>query len=142
MASVNKVIIIGNLCRDPEVRQAGDSTVCNLSVATNRKFKKGEELVEEVEFHRVTVWGKQAEACGRYLTKGRQAYVEGRLQTRSYEDKDGVKKFSTEIVAEVVQFLGGKDGGQRSGGDGTSRSGDDPSFKSKPGGHDDDSIPF
>ena len=112
MSSINKAIIIGNLGADPELRDAGGTPVCNLSIATTRVFKdRNDERQEETEWHRVTVWGKQAEHCNQYLSKGRQDYVEGRLQTRSYEGDDGVKKYSTEIVAQTVQFLGSKEGG-------------------------------
>lgn len=113
MAGINKVILIGNLGNDPEVRAAGSTSVCSLSVATTRSYfnKSTNERVEETEWHRVTVWGKDAENAAKYLAKGRQVYVEGRLQTREYEDKDGVTKKSTEIVAETIQYLGGKGGG-------------------------------
>lgn len=114
MAGINKVILIGNLGRDPELRytQSG-SAVANLSVATTRAYtnSRTNERVEETEWHRVVVWGKQAEHCNQYLAKGRQVYVEGRLQTRNYEDKDGIKRYSTEVVADTVQFLGGRGGG-------------------------------
>lgn len=112
---LNKAMIIGHLGADPELKYTGGGTaVCRLSVATSRKFKKHDELVEETEWHRVTVWGKQAEACSRYLAKGRQVYVEGRLRTSKYE-QDGVTKYSTEIVAENVKFLGGRgEGGEPS----------------------------
>lgn len=110
---INKVIIIGNLGRDPEMRSTkGGTSVCNISVATTRKYKKGEEWVEETTWHRIVVWGKTAENCGRYLEKGRQVYVEGRLQTSKYE-KDGVTHYSTDIVADTVQFLGGKSEGSK-----------------------------
>jgi single-strand DNA-binding protein len=112
MASVNKVIIVGNLGRDPELRttQSGQA-VCQLNMGTNRKYKnKADEMVEETEWHRVVVWGKQAEHCGQYLKKGAAAYVEGRLKTSSYE-KDGITKYSTEIIADTVQFLSPKSGG-------------------------------
>lgn len=101
---INKVIIVGNLGQDPELRYtaAGDP-VANMSVATTFKTKEN----EYTEWHRVTVWGQAAEACGKYLTKGRQVYVEGRLQTRKYEDKEGVTRYTTEIVANEVKFLGG-----------------------------------
>jgi len=106
MASVNKVILIGNLGKDPELRftQSGHA-VCTLSMATNREYTKGEEKVKETEWHRVVVWGKQAEAVGQYMTKGRSIYIEGRLQTRSWE-ADGITRYVTEVVAQVVQFLG------------------------------------
>lgn len=113
MAGINKVILIGNLGNDPELRAAGQTSVCSLSVATTRSYfnKSTNERVEETEWHRVTVWGKDAENAAKYLAKGRQVYVEGRLKTHEYEDKDGVTKKSTEIVAETIQYLGGKGGG-------------------------------
>lgn len=105
---INKAIIVGNLGRDPELRSLDSgNAVCNLSVATTRRVKRGDAWEDETEWHRVTVWGKQAESCAKYLSKGRQVYVDGRLQTRSYE-KDGVTKYSTDIVASEVKFLGGK----------------------------------
>ena len=109
MASVNKTIILGNLGADPELRYtAGGSPVAELRIATNRRFKsKDGEWQDETEWHRVVVWGKQAEACGQYLSKGRLVYIEGSIQTRNYEDKSGVKKYVTEIIASRVQFLGG-----------------------------------
>jgi len=108
VAGVNKVILIGNLGRDPELKYTNSGTpVCRLSVGTSRAWtNKSGERQEETEWHRVTVWGKTAEHCNSYLTKGRSVYVEGRLRTSSYE-QDGVKKWSTEIVADAVQFLGG-----------------------------------
>jgi single-strand DNA-binding protein len=119
MAGINKVILIGNLGNDPELRTAGSSTVCSLSVATTRAYfnKTNNERVEETEWHRVTVWGKDAENAAKYLTKGRQVYVEGRLQTREYEDKDGVTRRSTDVVAETIQYLGGKGGGDEAQGE-------------------------
>lgn len=110
MAGVNKVIIVGHLGSDPDLKTtSNDNSVCRLSVATTRNWKNKQtgESQQETEWHRVTVWGKQAEHCEKYLSKGRQVYVEGRLRTSSYE-KEGVKCYSTEVVAEMVQFLGGK----------------------------------
>lgn len=120
MAGVNKAIIVGNLGRDPELRYTqGGSPVCQLSVATTRAYtNKNNDRVEETEWHRIVVWGKSAEHCNNYLSKGRQVYVEGRIQTRSYEDKEGIKRYSTEIVADTVQFLGGRGGGEGGGGGG------------------------
>ena len=111
MASLNRVMIIGNLGSDPEVRstQAGNA-VANFSIATTEVRGSGEDRKEYTEWHRVVVWGKLALTCGQYLKKGRQVYVEGRLQTRSYEDDAGVKRFTTEIVAREVKFLGGRNG--------------------------------
>ncbi len=108
MAGVNKVIIVGRLGADPETKQVGNGgTVARLSVATSENWvdKEGQKQ-ERTEWHRIVVWGKLAEICGRHLAKGRQVYVEGRLQTRSWED-NGTKKYSTEVVANTVQFLGG-----------------------------------
>lgn len=109
MASgVNKVILIGRLGNDPEVRYTTNGgAVANFSLATNESWtdKQGQKQ-ERTEWHRVIVWGKMGELCGQYLSKGRQAYVEGRLQTRDWTDKEGHKRYTTEIVAQSVQFLG------------------------------------
>lgn len=105
---MNLVILKGNLGRDPELKHTKSGTpVVSLSVATNGREKKGEEWIDAVEWHRVTVWGKQAEHCAKYLQKGRQVLVRGRLKTESYE-KDGVKKWETKIIAEPfgVDFIG------------------------------------
>ena len=112
MASVNKVIIIGNLGRDPETRYMPDGgAVTNVSVATTEKWKeKSGEPQEKTEWHRVAFFGKLAEIAGEYLKKGSQVYVEGRLQTRKWQDKDGQDKYSTEIVANVMQMLGSRQG--------------------------------
>src|SRR5690606_12801273 len=101
MAGINKAILIGNFGRDPELRYTqGVTAVCTPSIATTRSYNnRNNERVEETEWHRVVVWSKQAEFCNQYLTKGRQVYIEGRLQTRSYDDKDGIKRYSTEVVA-------------------------------------------
>lgn len=114
MGSVNKVILVGNLGADPELKYTPASkAVCNLRIATTETWKdKGGAKQEKTEWHRVTVWGDQAENCGKYLAKGRSVYVEGRLQTRSY-DKDGQKHYATDIVADRVVFLGGGDGEKR-----------------------------
>lgn len=109
MAGVNKVIIVGRLGADPEVRTVGQGgTVTRLSIATSENWvdKEGQKQ-ERTEWHRIVVWGRLAEICGKHLSKGRQVYVEGRLQTRSWEDQQGQKRYSTEIVANTVQFLGG-----------------------------------
>jgi single-strand DNA-binding protein len=118
MGSVNKVILIGNLGADPELKYtASNRPVCNLSVATNEVFKdKAGQRQERTEWHRVTVWGEQAEHCSKYLSKGRSVYVEGRLQTRSWDDKEGKKRYSTDIVANQVVFLSGGGGASAEGG--------------------------
>ena len=112
MASVNKVIIIGNLGRDPETRYMPEGgAICNISVATTDKWKdKNGEMQEKTEWHRVAFFGKLAEIAGEYLKKGSQVYVEGRLQTRKWQDKDGNDKYSTEIVANQMQMLGSRPG--------------------------------
>ncbi len=114
MSGVNKVIIVGRLGTDPELRYTpGGQAVAKLSVATSENWndKQGQKQ-ERTEWHRVVVWGKLAEVCGQHLSKGRQVYVEGRLQTRSWDDKtSGQKKYATEIVANTVQFLGAATGG-------------------------------
>ena len=113
MASVNKVIIIGNLGRDPEVRYTPNgAAVCNLRIATTRNWKNREsgEKQEETEWHSVVLYDRQAEVAGEYLKKGRPVYIEGRLKTRKWQDKDGNDRYTTEIVAETMQLLGGREG--------------------------------
>ena len=109
MASVNKVILLGNLGRDPETRYTtGGDAVTNLNIATSEQWKdKNGEKQERTEWHRVVLFGRQAEIAGEYLKKGRSVYIEGRLQTRKYTDKDGVEKYSTEIVGDRMQLIGG-----------------------------------
>jgi single-strand DNA-binding protein len=129
MASVNKVILIGNLGRDPETRYTtGGDAIANLNIATTEQWKdKNGEKQEKTEWHRVVLFGRQAEIAGEYLKKGRSVYIEGRLQTRKYTDKDGVEKYSTEIVGDRMQLLGSREGGggdaDFSGGGASSRSG-------------------
>jgi single-strand DNA-binding protein len=117
MASVNKVILIGNLGRDPETRYTtGGDAVTNLRLATTETWKdKSGEKQEKTEWHTVVLFGRQAEIAAEYLKKGRSVYIEGRLQTRKYTDKEGVEKYSTEVVGDRMQLLGGREGG--SGGD-------------------------
>ena len=122
MASVNKVILIGNLGRDPEVRYTpSGSAVCNITVATSRSWKSKEsgEKVEETEWHRVVLYDRLAEIAGEYLKKGRSVYIEGRLKTRKWTDKDGAEKYTTEIIAQEMNMLGGREGmgGGAGGGD-------------------------
>jgi single-strand DNA-binding protein len=118
MASVNKVIIVGNLGRDPEVRYmpSGDA-IANVAVATSYKSKDRNtgEQKELTEWHRISFFGRLAEIVGQYLKKGASVYVEGRLQTRKYTDKDGVEKYATDIIAENMQMLGGRQGGDEGG---------------------------
>lgn len=131
--SVNKVILVGHLGRDPELRYTQSGTAhASFSIATNRRYKDGDgNYVDDTQWHNIKVWGPQAEHCEKYLSKGRQIYLEGRLNHREYE-KDGVKRYWTEVVAENVRFLGSR-------GNGTHAStGDDPT----PPAYDDADIPF
>lgn len=116
---LNKAMVFGNLTRDPELRATpGGQQVCTFSIATNRVYKKADgSKAEDAQFHNIVVWGRQAETCAQYLKKGSTAYVEGRLQTRSYDNKEGQKQYRTEIVAETVQF------GPRSAGQGSREEG-------------------
>lgn len=110
MASVNRVLLIGNLGRDPELKYlpSGDA-VCNFSIATSEIWKdKAGEKQEATEWHRISFFGKAAEVCGKYLTKGSTVYIEGSIRTRKWTDKDGTEKYSTEIKGERMQMLGGK----------------------------------
>ena len=128
---LNKAMVIGNLGEDPEMRytQSGQAVV-NFSVATNRRWTDSNgEQQEETDWHRIVAWGKQAESVDEYLSKGSSVYVEGRMQTRSYEDNDGVTRYVTEIVAMLVQFLD-----RRNSGDG----GDNGNGQSKAASQDDD----
>ena len=110
MSGVNKVILLGNLGANPEMRfTQGGSPVANLRIATTERWTdKNGQKQELTEWHRIVVWGKQAEICGQYLTKGRQIYVEGRIRTRQWQDQQGQKRYSTEIVAQTVQMLGSR----------------------------------
>ncbi|HEX4918784.1 MAG TPA: single-stranded DNA-binding protein [Limnobacter sp.] len=131
MASVNKVILVGNLGKDPDVRYLPDGgAVVNLALATssNWKDKNTGEKREETEWHRVVMYGRLAEIAGEYCKKGRSIYVEGRLKTRKWQDQQGVDRYTTEIVADQMQLLGGRDGG--GGGGGSYGGGDD--FESSP----------
>lgn len=147
MASLNKVQVIGNLGDDPEVRYTGSGqAVGTLRIATNERWTdKDGQSQERTEWHRVVVWGKQAEQCKEFLSKGRQIYAEGRLQTREWTDREGHKRYTTEIVAQRVLFLGGRgEGGGRSAGSGAGSSERPPDFPSEPMGAPggDEDIPF
>jgi single-strand DNA-binding protein len=152
MASVNKVILIGNLGRDPEVRYTPNgAAICNITIATSRNWKAKDtgEKMEETEWHRVVFYDRLAEIAGEYLKKGRPVYVEGRLKTRKWQDKDGVDKYTTEIIATEMQLLGSREG--TGGGDEPSRPSTPPAQRpaGKPAGKSstgfddmDDDIPF
>ena len=137
---VNKVILIGNLGKDPEVRFTPNGrALAKLAVATSERWtdQQGQKQ-ERTEWHNVVVWGKQAETCGQYLSKGRQVFIEGSIRSRQYDDKDGNKRYITEIVARDVRFLGGGGG---------SRMPAEPAVSAPPGedagpAPDDDDIPF
>jgi single-strand DNA-binding protein len=114
MASVNKVILVGNLGRDPETRYStSGAAICNITVATSRQWKDkaSGEKKEETEWHRVVFYDRLAEIAGEYLKKGRPVYVEGRLKTRKWQDKEGQDRYTTEIIAEEMQLLGSREGG-------------------------------
>ena len=117
MGSVNKVILVGNLGRDAELRYTpGGAAVSTLNLATTEVWNdRSNQRQEKTEWHRVILWGKQAESLQEYLTKGKQIYIEGRLQTRQWDDKDGNKRYTTEIKADRVTLLGGGSGGGRGG---------------------------
>ena len=119
--TVNKVILVGNLGKDPEVRYTPSGTpVAQFSLATSRNFKdKTGQRQDKTEWHQIVVWNKLAEFCGEYLSKGRQVYVEGRLEYRTWNDKEGNKRYTTEIIANEIRFVGNRadNGGQRGGGD-------------------------
>ena len=138
--SLNRVMLIGNLGKDPEVRFTGTGrAVARFPLATSEVWNDAEgQRQERTEWHNIVVWGKQAETCGQYLAKGRQVFIEGSVRSRQYDDKEGNKRYITEIIAQRVQFLGG--GGGRGGearGGGMS---DEP--PAAPGAAEDDDIPF
>ena len=150
MAGVNKAILVGNLGRDPELRHTPNGqAVVNFTLATSETWTdKSGEKVERTEWHRIVVWGKTAEMCNQYLSKGRTVYVEGRIQTREWEDKEGAKRYTTEINANTVNFIGPRsDSG--GGGGGAGRGGHSPGPSGGGGGGAsvdtppaDDDIPF
>ncbi|HYG65768.1 MAG TPA: single-stranded DNA-binding protein [Thermoanaerobaculia bacterium] len=145
---INKVILVGNLGRDPEVRSTpSGQPVATFTLATSRRWKdKNGQRQEQTEWHTVVCWGRQAEVAGQYLTKGKQVYVEGRLQTRSWDDKNsGEKRYKTEVVCENFQMLGGRGGDFEGGGMGApSHGGGGPVYDEGGygGGPEDDDIPF
>ena len=141
MASVNKVILIGNLGKDPELRYTpGGAAVCTFSLATTERWrdKQTNEMKEQTNWHNIVFWGKQAETAKQYLTKGSPVYVEGRIQTRSYDDKEGQKKWITEIVGQRLQFLGRR--GERAEGEAAAPVAADAEMP--PLAEEDDDLPF
>jgi single-strand DNA-binding protein len=142
VAGVNKAIVVGNLGRDPEMRSTQSGTqIANFSVATSRRYNNREgEMQEDTEWHRIVAFGRLAEICGQYLRKGKQVYIEGRIQTRSWEDDSGQKKYMTEIVANEMQMLGSR--GDAPAGD----FGDPPKAAASTAGgmaaNEDDDLPF
>jgi len=139
--SINKVILIGNLGGDPEVRTTPSGTpVATFTLATNESWKdKDGALQERTEWHRIVAWSRLAEICGEYLRKGRQVYIEGRLQTRSWEDRQGNQRKTTEIVANQMMMLGPPGGSQGGGEGGRSET---PEFAAETVKIDDDDLPF
>ena len=152
MAGVNKASLVGNLGRDPELRHTPNGqAVVNFTLATSESWTdKSGERQERTEWHRIVVWGRQAEMCNQYLSKGRTVYVEGRIQTREWEDKEGAKRYTTEINASSVNFIGprtdGGGGGYSGGGGGYSGGGGGGGMRNdtpaEPGPPMDDDIPF
>ena len=139
MAGVNKVILVGRLGRDPEIRYTpSGSAVANFAVATSEEWKDREtgEKQERTEWHRIVAWRRLGEICGEYLHKGSQVYIEGRLQTRAWEDRDGNKRYTTEVVAQTMQMLGS------AGKEGRSSMMDDRSPAEEPIDVPEDDIPF
>jgi single-strand DNA-binding protein len=149
--SVNKVILVGRLGKDPDLRYTASGTaVANFTVATSERFKdRNGEQQERTEWHNIVVWRNLAEICGKYLKKGKQVYIEGKIQTRSYDDRDGNKRYITEIVADQMQMLG------RAGDEGDTQRGYEPPLQDEPPAGDkafggsseppfnpDDDIPF
>ena len=139
---VNKVILVGNLGANPELRYtAGQQAVANLRLATTERWTdKNGQKQEATEWHRVVVWGKQAEIAGQYLTKGRQIYVEGSIRTRQWQDQQGQKRYTTEIVARNIQMLGGR--GERTPDEAAATVPPDDTIRDDFGGGPDDDIPF
>jgi single-strand DNA-binding protein len=141
--SVNKVILVGNLGKDPELRYTpSGAAVATFSLATSERYKdKSGEWVDKTEWHNIVAWRNLAEICGKFLHKGKQVYIEGKIQTRSYDDRDGNKRYMTEIVAQRVRFLGGGAGRGAGAGDAPppSPSPDEPTASAAP---DDEDIPF
>jgi single-strand DNA-binding protein len=150
MASVNKVIIVGNLGADPEMKYTQNNTpVTTFRVATTDRWRdKGSgEMQERTEWHRVVAWGRLGEICGQYLRKGKQVYIEGRLQTRSWDDAEGQKRYMTEVVAQTMQMLGraGEDGaGEQPRRQAQAGGGPDADYPQPPpqGANEDDDLPF
>ncbi len=145
MSGVNKAILVGNLGSDPEIRQTGTGIpVANFSLATSENFKSRDgERQTRTEWHKVVAFGKLAEICGQYLQKGKQVYIEGRIQTRSWEDQSGNKKYTTEIIANQMVMLGrAGDGGGRYGGDQQGGDQYEDGGSQVPPADDDDDLPF
>lgn len=155
---INKAILVGNLGKDPELRYTPNQTaVCSFSVATTEKRKEGNTWKDQTEWHNIVTFGKTAENCKNYLKKGRQVFVEGRIQTRKWQDKEGKDRYTTEIIANTVQFLGGgagKGSGMGYDSDAAGGSANGPSMlesletadavgaSAEPAAFDDDDIPF
>jgi single-strand DNA-binding protein len=147
MASVNKAILIGNLGKDPELKYTpSGKAVCNFSIATSESWKDGEGVKQEATtWHNIVAWGRQAEVMKEYLTKGKQVYIEGRIENRSYEDKEGNKKYISEVVVQNFQFIGSK--GDAPATDDSAPKDNQPSSNSGAadngnGSGDDDDLPF
>jgi single-strand DNA-binding protein len=135
---INKAILLGNLGKDPEMRYSTSGlAICNFSIATSETYTKDGQKTKKTEWHKILAFGKLAEICGEYLTKGKQVYIEGKIQTREWEDKDGNKRYTTEIVANEMKMLGGGEERQSQ-----QRQESKPKQDYFPGGDTDDDIPF
>jgi single-strand DNA-binding protein len=148
VAGINKVILVGNLGSDPEVRTTpGGQRVANFRLATSRQWTGQDgQRQEKTEWHSIVAWGKLAEICEKYLQKGKQVYVEGRIETRNWQDKEGQTKYKTEIICEQMQMLG-RAGGDRNGGEGgmdapRGAAPRDETYEPAPAGGSDDDLPF
>jgi len=141
--SVNKVILVGHLGKDPELRYTPSGVpVCTFTMATSERYKdKSGQLQEQTEWHNIVAWRGLAETCGKYLHKGKQIYVEGKLQTRSYEDRNGMKRYNTEIVISQMQMLGSKGSGYDKTRN-SSNNWDEEQIHQAPGSTLNDEVPF
>ena len=144
MSGVNKAILVGNLCQDPTVRYTkSGQAVASFNLATNERWTKKDGTKEDkAEFHKIIAWGKLGEICGEYLNKGKQVYIEGRLQTREWEDKEGVKHYTTEIVANNMTMLGQVGSGPQSSSGGAQSSAGPQSSSGSSDDFEEDNIPF
>jgi len=135
--SVNTVILIGRLGYDPEIKDAGGTNVCKFSLATYRKYQGGDgQTKEETVWHNIVAWGRQAETMAKYLKKGQEVYIQGRINNRSYDDKDGNKRYTSEVVVERFSFIGNRATEEKEGGE------TEKTYPDRPNKNSDDDLPF